>query len=101
MANIVGFGEIMLRLATPRGEVLDGTRSLDVDFGGAEANTIIALARLGHDAAFLTCLPDNDWGRRCTAMLAAAGVQDKSTFQDGARIGTYFWRQAPGYAEGE
>ena len=62
MAKITGFGEIMLRLATPRGQVLDGTQSLEVDFGGAEANTIIALARLGHDAQFVTGLPDNDWG---------------------------------------
>ena len=100
MANIIGFGEIMLRLATPRGEVLDGTRSLDVDFGGAEANTIIALARLGHDTAFLTGLPDNDWGRRCTAMLAAAGVQSKSVFQDGARIGTYFLETGAGLRGG-
>ena len=100
MANIVGFGEIMLRLATPRGEVLDGARSLNVDFGGAEANTIIALARLGHATEFLTGLPGNDWGRRCAAMLAAAGVQGNARYIDGARIGTYFLESGAGLRGG-
>ncbi len=100
MANILGFGEIMLRLATPRGHVLDGTQSLEVDFGGAEANTIIALARLGHDARFLTGLPDNDWGRRCAAMLAAAGVQGSNRYIDGARIGAYFLESGAGLRGG-
>ncbi len=100
MANILGFGEIMLRLSTPRGEVLDGARSLDVNFGGAEANTIIALARLGHDAAFLTCQPDNDWGRRSTAMLAAAGVRPETLYMQDARIGTYFLESGAGLRGG-
>lgn len=100
MANIVGFGEIMLRLATPRGQVLDGARSLEVDFGGAEANTIIALARLGHDAQFVTGLPDSDWGRRCAAMLAAAGVRGSTRFIDGARMGTYFLESGAGLRGG-
>ena len=100
MANIVGFGEIMLRLATPRGQVLDGTRSLEVDFGGAEANTIVALARLGHDAQFVTGLPDNDWGRRCAAMLASAGVRGGTRYIDGARMGTYFLESGAGLRGG-
>ena len=41
MAGILGFGEIMLRLSTARGHVLSGAGSLDVAFGGAEANTIV------------------------------------------------------------
>ena len=100
MGNIVGFGEIMLRLATPRGQVLDGTRSLEVDFGGAEANTIIALARLGHDAQYVTGLPDNDWGRRCAAMLAAAGVRGGTRYIGGARMGTYFLESGAGLRGG-
>lgn len=100
MANIVGFGEIMLRLATPRGQVLDATRSLEVDFGGAEANTIAALSRLGHDTRFLTAFPGNDWGRRGAAMLAAAGVQGNSRYIDGARIGTYFLESGAGLRGG-
>ena len=90
MAGILGFGEIMLRLSTARGHVLSGAGSLDVAFGGAEANTIVALAGFGHDAAFLTCQPNNDWGRRSTAMLAASGVRSETLYMSDARIGTYF-----------
>ncbi|MCY4156586.1 MAG: sugar kinase [Gammaproteobacteria bacterium] len=90
MASILGFGEIMLRLSTPRGEVLSSASSLDTAFGGAEANTIIALAGFGHNAAFLTCQPDNDWGRRSTAMLAASGIRSETLYMSDARIGTYF-----------
>ena len=100
MANIVGFGEIMLRLATPRGEVFDGARSLEVEFGGAEANTVIALARLGHETAFLTCQPANDWGRRSSAMLAAAGVRAETLYMEDARIGTYFLESGAGLRGG-
>ena len=100
MGNIVGFGEIMLRLATPRGQVLDSARSLEVDFGGAEANTIIALARLGHDAQFVTGLPDNDWGHRCASMLAAAGVRGGTRYIDGARMGTYVLESGAGLRGG-
>jgi len=100
MARILGFGEIMLRLSTPRGEVLGGARSLDVAFGGAEANTIVALAGFGHDAAFLTCQPNNDWGRRSAAMLAACGVRADTLYMDDARIGTYFLETGVGHRGG-
>lgn len=100
MAKITGFGEIMLRLATPRGEVFDGARSLELEFGGAEANTIMALARLGHDASFLTCQPDNDFGRRSSAMLAACGVRAETLYMPDARIGTYFLESGAGLRGG-
>ena len=100
MAKITGFGEIMLRLATPRGQVLDGAQSLEVDFGGAEANTIIALARLGHDAQFVSGLPDNDWGRRAAAILASAGVRRSTRYIDDARMGTYFLESGAGLRGG-
>ncbi len=100
MAKFLGFGEIMLRLATPRGQVLDGTQSLEVAFGGAEANTIMALARLGQDAQFVTGLPDNDWGRRAAATLASAGVQRSTRYIGGARMGTYFLESGAGLRGG-
>ncbi len=96
MAKVLGFGEVMLRLATPRGQLFDGAQALGVDFGGAEANTIVALAHLGHDTAFLTCQPDNDWGWRSAAMLAAAGVRAENLHMKDARIGTYFLESGAG-----
>ena len=43
---VLCFGELLLRLSSPRGEgMLQGTR-LDAHFGGAEGNVAVALARL-------------------------------------------------------
>ncbi|WP_446830988.1 sugar kinase [Candidatus Foliamicus sp.] len=100
MAHILGFGEIMLRLATRPGEVFDGARSLEVEFGGAEANTIVALARMGHATAFLTSQPDNAWGRRSSAMLKASGVRSETHYTENARIGTYFLESGAGLRGG-
>ena len=100
MVKVLGFGELMLRLSTPTGEVLSGARSLNVTFGGAEANTVVALAGFGQDAAFLTCQPDNDWGRRSSAMLVAAGVRADTRYMEDARIGTYFLESGAGLRGG-
>ena len=58
---ILGFGEIMMRVA-PSGfarfrQCLPG--SVDVTFGGGEANVCGSLALLGRPVRYLTALPDH------------------------------------------
>src|SRR5205809_725391 len=45
--DLVGLGEVMLRLAAPPPRRLEQTSALDVQIGGAEANVAAARARLG------------------------------------------------------
>ena len=96
MAKIVTFGEIMMRLATPGHTRFSQTDALEVTFGGGEANVAVALARFGHDARFVTALPDNDWGDRALATLRGQGVDTKHVRRGGGRMGVYFLESGAG-----
>lgn len=60
--RLLAFGEIMLRLSPPARELLLLTPVLRVWLAGAEANVVIQLARLGHDVALASRVPDNALG---------------------------------------
>ena len=54
---VVCFGELLLRLSSPRGEALLKGSRLDAHFGGAEGNVAVALARLGRRSAMISAVP--------------------------------------------
>jgi 2-dehydro-3-deoxygluconokinase len=89
MGRFVAFGEVMLRLSPPGRELLMQTPKLDIWVAGAEANVATALARLGHEAALVTALPDNDLGRGALATLRGHGVETRTRIE-GERLGLYF-----------
>jgi 2-dehydro-3-deoxygluconokinase len=72
--DIVGIGEVLLRLSIPSPARFETGRQLDVQIGGAEGNVVAACARLGLRAAWISALPDNPWGERVRRELAAHGV---------------------------
>jgi 2-dehydro-3-deoxygluconokinase len=90
MARLMAFGEIMLRLSPPRHELLLQTPRLDVWVAGAEANVATQLARLGHDVAFASRVPDNDLGRAAVAALRGHGVDTRAIGTGGDRMALYF-----------
>jgi 2-dehydro-3-deoxygluconokinase len=90
MSTFLAFGEIMLRLSPPGRELLLQTPRLDVWVAGAEANVAGALARLGHDVAFASVVPDNDLGRAALTYLRGAGVATAGIQLRGDRMGLYF-----------
>jgi 2-dehydro-3-deoxygluconokinase len=87
---VVCFGEVLLRLSTPRGELLAQARRLGVDVGGAEANVAVALAHLGHAAAMVTTLPDQALGRHARDVLRSHGVDTAAIGFATGRMGLYF-----------
>jgi 2-dehydro-3-deoxygluconokinase len=89
-ATLVTFGETMLRLSTTPGERLETADELAVHAGGAESNVAVAAAALGHDATWLSRLPDSPLGRRVTRSLAAAGIGTEVAWADEGRVGTYY-----------
>jgi 2-dehydro-3-deoxygluconokinase len=91
MAKIVTFGEAMIRLAPPHFQRLEQARSLDVEVGGAELNTSVALARLGHQVSWVSRLPDNPLGQVILNRSREAGVDTTQVqlVNDG-RCGLYF-----------
>ena len=90
MSRFLAFGEIMLRLSPPGRELLMQTPKLDVWVAGAEANVAVALARLGHDVAFASALPDNDLGRAALTNLRGHGIDTRGIHSGGERMGLYF-----------
>lgn len=89
--DVVGLGEVMLRLASRAPVRLEQARELDVSYGGTEANVLCALARLGHRTAWVSALPRNPWGERLGRELAGHGVDvSHVVWREGGRIGTYF-----------
>lgn len=88
--RIVSFGEVLLRLAAPPGEVLFQQPQLAPSFCGAEANVAAALAGFGHDARLVTALPDNPLGEGARAALRAMGVTLAAEAVAGSRLGLYF-----------
>jgi 2-dehydro-3-deoxygluconokinase len=89
--DVVTFGEAMIRLSPPNFRRLEQARSLDVQVGGAELNTAVALARLGHSTAWVSRLTDNPLGRLIANQAREAGVSSEHvvwTPED--RVGVYF-----------
>lgn len=90
MADIVTFGETMLRLSVPPGERIESTDHLDCRTAGAESNVAIAASRLGGASAWLSKLPDTALGRRVVSDVRAHGVDTRVVWSDEGRQGTYF-----------
>jgi 2-dehydro-3-deoxygluconokinase len=89
--DVITFGEAMIRLAPPNFRRLEQASSLDVQVGGAELNTAVGLARLGHSAAWVSRLTDNSLGRLIANRAREGGVSSEHvvwTRED--RVGVYF-----------
>lgn len=101
MSEIVCFGEVMLRLTPPGFTTLADATSLDLSFGGAEANVAVQLAQFGRRAAFVSRLPEGGLGDRCIAELRGRGVDTSAVLRGGPRMGVYFLEQGVGQRPGK
>jgi len=90
--DLVGLGEVMLRLAAPPPQRLDQAVALDVQIGGSEANVMAAVARLGLRTGFISALPsEHVWGERTIRELTGHGVDCAGIVRrPGSRMGLYF-----------
>ncbi len=88
--TVVTFGEIMARLSPPGYQRLLQARSLELTFGGGEANVAVSLAQLGLASRFVSVLPDNDLGRACRGELARYGVDTAYIAMLPGRLGVYY-----------
>ena len=90
MAKVITMGEIMLRLSTPNFEKFIQADEFDVNYGGGEANVAVSLANYGHDAEFVTAVPDNEIGECAVAALRKYNVGTKHIARCGERLGIYY-----------
>lgn len=88
---IVGFGEILLRLASAPPALLFQEMRLEASFCGAEANALVALAGFGHRCRMVTALPEGPVGRAAGRAVGHFGVEMAlAAAPDGGRMGLFF-----------
>ena len=90
MSQVICFGEIMMRLAPPGYLRFEQTNTLEVVYGGGEANVCVSLANFGVDAGFVTRIPDNPFGQSAVNEMRRFGVDTKWMLKGGERLGIYF-----------
>jgi 2-dehydro-3-deoxygluconokinase len=90
MGRVVAFGELLLRLTAPGRDLLLQSGRLDVHVGGAEANVAVGLARLGHETAMVSAVPDNALGDAAAGHLRRYGVDASGVATAPGRMGLYF-----------
>lgn len=91
MADVVTFGETMVRLSPPDYRRLEQTHVLDVNIGGAEWNVAADLSRLGISTAWVSRLTDNALGRMIRNKAREQGVDTSNiVWTKGDRNGIYF-----------
>ena len=90
MAKIVTLGEIMLRLSTPGVSRFVQSESFNVVYGGGEANVAVSVANYGHEAYFVTKLPEHEIGQSAINALRRYGVNTSHVVRGGERVGLYY-----------
>ena len=75
-------------LSPPRFLRFGQDRSLDVIYGGGEANVTASLANCGVPVDYVTRLPENDLGKACTQSLRQSGVGVDKIVRGDDRLGT-------------
>ena len=90
MAQVVTFGEIMLRLNPPGFQRFLQADRFEVSYAGAEASVAVSLAKYGVSSAFVTCLPPNEIGQAAVDYLRRFGVDTSQILRKGDRIGVFF-----------
>jgi 2-dehydro-3-deoxygluconokinase len=95
MATVVTFGEAMIRLTPPNFHRLEQTTTLNVQVGGTELNTAVALSRLGISVSWVSCLPVNPLGRMVANKAREHGVDVSPVrWAENARVGVYYLEES-------
>ena len=93
---VAGFGELLLRLATPGHRLIAQAQAFDIELGGAEANVVAGLTALGHCGRFVSALPANPLGQKARQTLKARGVDCDFVAELPGRMGLYFLEPGQG-----
>lgn len=88
--KVVTFGETMLKFSPYNFQRFMQATSMNVEYAGAEANVAVSLANYGMNVAFVSKLPDNDFGDAALNILRHYGVDTSKAVRGGERIGIYF-----------
>jgi 2-dehydro-3-deoxygluconokinase len=92
--DIVGLGEVMLRLSPPDKEKISQSETFDKNAGGSELNVVSGAAMLGVRSAIITKLPENKMGHFIRNKIRYGNVSDDYIIYDHSpekRLGIYYY----------
>ena len=92
--DVIGFGEIMLRLSPLNKERISQGEVFEKRAGGSELNVVSGISSLGLRTGIVTKLPDNEIGKFIKNKIRFYGVSDDYVIyddSDGKRLGIYYF----------
>jgi 2-dehydro-3-deoxygluconokinase len=89
--TIACFGEIVMRVSVPHGELPLQSAHFNAHVGGAEANVAVALSALGHDTAMIGAVPEGPIGDGVLGELRRHGVDVAPILRPAGRMGLYYY----------
>lgn len=92
--DLIGFGEVMLRLSPPDKEKISQSEVFEKNCGGSEFNVASGAANLGVRSAIVTKLPKNKMGHFIARRIRYGTVSDDYVVWDDSdtkRLGIYYY----------
>jgi 2-dehydro-3-deoxygluconokinase len=93
--RVVCFGELMMRLHAPDSKRFVQSETMNIYYGGSEANVAVLLAQLGISSSLVTRLPQNELGQAAIHAIHRYGVDISFVVRGGDRLGLYFTETSP------
>ncbi|HEX7066177.1 MAG TPA: sugar kinase [Bacillales bacterium] len=89
--DVVTLGETMVLFTPASAGYMRYATDFSARVGGAESNVAIGLARLGHQAGWISRVGDDEFGRKILSFIRGEGVDVRGTwFDSAAPTGLYF-----------
>lgn len=88
--RVACFGEIVMRVSVPVGEMPLQSPRFDAWIGGAEANVAVALAAMGHGSRMISAVPAGPIGEGVLRELRRYGVDCDRIARSEGRMGLYY-----------
>lgn len=92
--DIIGMGEVMLRLSSPARETLSRSSSFIKNAGGSELNVVSGVSMLGGRGGLITKLPESKLGTYIRNKIRSGNVSDDFVIYDESeqkRLGIYYY----------
>ncbi|NGP46905.1 sugar kinase [Bacillaceae bacterium SIJ1] len=96
MANIIAFGEVMMRMEVADNRLLSQGQSLHYSFSGTGVNVAAAMVNFGHQGYLATRLPRQPLGQAAFAFMQKLGIQHQFIKMGGSELGMYFLEKGYG-----
>lgn len=92
--DLIGLGEVMLRLSPPNKEKISQSETFEKNAGGSELNVVSGAAMLGVRSAIVTKIPKNKMGHFIRNKIRYGNVSDDYIIYDHSpekRLGIYYY----------